>query len=95
MVDNRTISAITPVDDTTCDVRFMVHIGRPPGVDSPNAEQRAASFGQMVIEQFEADIEIWSHQRYRESPALAPSEHKSFTEFRTWAAQFYPESRTV
>ena len=95
MVDNRTISAITPVDDTTCDVRFMVHIGRPPGADSPKAEQRAASFGQMVIEQFEADIEIWSHQRYQPTPALAPTEQESFTAFRRWAAQFYLESRTV
>lgn len=93
MVDNRTISAITPVDDTTCDVRFMVCIGRQ--------HQRGQEFGQMVIDQFAADIEIWSHQRYRDTPALAPSEQKSFTEFRNWAAQFYstdtayPESRTV
>lgn len=87
MVDNRTISAITPVDDTTCDVRFMVCIGRQ--------HQRAQDFGQMVIDQFAADIEIWSHQRYRDTPALAPSEQKSFAEFRNWAAQFYPESSTA
>ena len=31
MVDNRTISAITPVDDRTSDVRFMVYIGRRAG----------------------------------------------------------------
>ena len=31
MVDNRTISAITPVDESTSDVRFMVYIGRTPG----------------------------------------------------------------
>ena len=31
MVDNRTISAITPVDERTSDVRFMVYIGRVPG----------------------------------------------------------------
>ena len=36
MVDNRTISAITPVDECTSDVRFMVYIGRKPGDDSPN-----------------------------------------------------------
>ena len=30
MIDNRTISAITPVDESTSDVRFMVYIGRPP-----------------------------------------------------------------
>lgn len=95
MVDNRTISAVTPVDERTCDVRFMVYIGRRPGDDSPKAEARARDFGQMIIDQFAADIEIWSHQRYNEIPALAPSESASFMTFRTWAAQFYPESRTV
>ena len=95
MIDNRTISAVTPVDDETCDVRFMVYIGRAPGDDSQKARDRATAFGQMVIEQFEADIEVWSHQRYQPNPALAPSEHDSFMAFRRWAAQFYPESRTL
>ena len=95
MVDNRTISAITPVDEHTCDVRFMVYIGRRPGDDSPKTRERATAFGQMVIEQFEADIEIWSHQRYQDKPALAPTERDSFMEFRRWAAQFYPESASV
>lgn len=95
MVDNRTISAITPVDETTCDVRFMVYIGRVPGDDSEKARERARLFGQLVIDQFAADIGIWSHQRYQPSPALAPSEHKSFVEFRDWARQFYPESHTA
>ena len=89
MVDNRTISAVTPVDETTCDVRFMVRIGRVD--DSPRSQERAMSFGQMVIEQFEADIEIWSHQRYQPNPALAPTEQDSFMAFRRWAAQFYPD----
>ena len=33
MIDNRTISAITPVDECTSDVRFIVYIGRTPGKD--------------------------------------------------------------
>jgi 3-ketosteroid 9alpha-monooxygenase subunit A len=90
MVDNRTISAITPVDDHTCDVRFMVYIGRRPGDDSPKAQARAESFGQNVIDQFQADIHIWSHQRYSDPPALAPSETTGFSAFRKWANQFYP-----
>ena len=40
MVDNRTISAITPVDEYTSDVRFTVYIGRTPGKDTPRAEAR-------------------------------------------------------
>ena len=39
MIDNRTISAITPVDERTSDVRFMVYIGRTPGKDSPRAAE--------------------------------------------------------
>ena len=92
MVDNRTISAITPVDEDTSDIRFMVYIGRVPGEDSAKADRKAQEFAQMVIDQFAADIEIWRHQRYTLRPALATSEYDGFTAFRTWANQFYPET---
>lgn len=92
MVDNRTISAITPVDEYTSDIRFMVYIGRVPGDDSEKAQRKAGEFAQMVIDQFAADIEIWQHQRYTLRPALATSEYDGFTAFRTWATQFYPEN---
>ena len=65
MIDNRTASAITPVDDSTCDVRFSVWIGRKPGDDRDHSEA-ADKNARGVIEQFEADIEIWSHQKYAE-----------------------------
>src|SRR6185312_14836979 len=89
MVDNRTISAITPVDERTSDVRFMVYIGRTE--DSPKAEAKAQAFGQGVIDQFAADVHIWSHQRYSDPPALTTDENKGFTALRKWANQFYPE----
>ncbi|MCX2929755.1 Rieske 2Fe-2S domain-containing protein [Mycobacterium sp. CVI_P3] len=89
MVDNRTISAVTPVDENTSDVRFMVYIGRVPGDDSPKAEAKAQAFGQAVIDQFAADIEIWQHQRYTDRPALAATEFDGFTAIRKWANQFY------
>jgi 3-ketosteroid 9alpha-monooxygenase subunit A len=91
MVDNRTISAITPVDDHTSDVRFMVYIGRVPGNDAPEAEAKAQSFAQEIIRQFTQDIHIWSHQRYSDPPALSSSESQGFTAIRNWAKQFYPE----
>jgi phenylpropionate dioxygenase-like ring-hydroxylating dioxygenase large terminal subunit len=91
MIDNRTISAITPVDDSTSDVRFMVYIGRTPGGDPARAETRAAEFGREVIRQFEQDIHIWSHQRYSDPPALANAEYQGFTAIRQWAKQFYPD----
>ncbi|WP_409429046.1 Rieske 2Fe-2S domain-containing protein [Mycobacterium sp. SMC-11] len=93
MIDNRTISAITPVDDSTSDVRFMVYIGRSPHKpgDAARAEARAADFGREVIRQFEQDIHIWSHQRYSDPPALATAEYEGFTAIRRWAKQFYPD----
>lgn len=92
MIDNRTISAVTPVDESTSDVRFMVYIGRVPGKDPDRAERKAAEFGREVIRQFEQDIEIWQHQRYSDPPALATDEYAGFTAIRKWAKQFYPEA---
>jgi 3-ketosteroid 9alpha-monooxygenase subunit A len=91
MVDNRTISAITPVDEFTSDVRFMVYIGRKPAKDPARAELRAQEFGREVIRQFEQDVHIWQHQRYSDPPALAPDEYRGFTAIRQWAKQFYPD----
>ena len=93
MVDNRTISAVTPVDESTSDVRSMVYIGRAPGKDPARAELRATEFGREVIRQFEQDIEIWQHQRYSDPPALAPDEYEGFTAIRKWAKQFYAASQ--
>jgi 3-ketosteroid 9alpha-monooxygenase subunit A len=91
MVDNRTISAITPVDECTSDVRFMVYIGRMPGKDPIRAERKGLEFGGEVIRQFEQDVEIWRHQRYSDPPALAADEYAGFTAIRKWAKQFYPD----
>jgi 3-ketosteroid 9alpha-monooxygenase subunit A len=68
-----------------------VYIGRRPGDDSSKAETRARAFGDEVIRQFAQDIDIWSHQRYSDPPALTTDENKGFTAVRKWAQQFYPE----
>jgi 3-ketosteroid 9alpha-monooxygenase subunit A len=94
MVDNRTISAITPVDERTSDVRFSVYIGRAPASDGPDAEAKARASAQAIIDQFLADVHIWSHQRYSDRPALAAAETKGFTALRRWATQFYPDGQT-
>ncbi|MGH3562093.1 MAG: Rieske 2Fe-2S domain-containing protein [Mycobacterium sp.] len=91
MIDHRTISAVTPVNKSTSDVRFMAYIARTPGDDSDKAEARAQFFGQSIIDQFLADVEIWQHQRYSDPPALTSSEYKGFTALRNWARQFYPD----
>lgn len=92
MIDNRTVSAVTPVDDSTCDVRFSVWIGRPAGGERPNSAAKAQQIAQAVIEQFEADIHIWAHQRYSDPPGLSQKEFEGFRALRCWAAQFYPDS---
>ncbi|QLL08806.1 Rieske 2Fe-2S domain-containing protein [Mycobacterium vicinigordonae] len=96
MIDNRTISAITPVDERTSDVRFMVYIGRVPGRPVGQAERdeaKARSFGEEVIRQFAQDIHIWAHQRYSDPPALATAEYEGFTAIRNWAKRFYPDGK--
>jgi 3-ketosteroid 9alpha-monooxygenase subunit A len=95
MIDNRTVSAVTPVDDSTCDVRFSVWIGRAPGDDSPEPPPKARRLAEAVIDQFRADIHIWKHQRYSDPPALSGAEYQGFTALRTWARQFYPEGLTT
>lgn len=93
MIDNRTISCVTPVDDRTSDVRFMTYIGKPkrPPRDPEKARVKAEQFGNEVIRQFTQDIHIWSHQRYSDPPALAGTEVQGFTAIREWARQFYPD----
>ncbi|MBO0884675.1 MAG: Rieske 2Fe-2S domain-containing protein, partial [Mycobacterium sp.] len=95
MIDNRTISCVTPVDEFTSDVRFMVYIGRPAGHmrDSARAEVRAQQFGEEVIRQFSQDVHIWAHQRYSDPPALTGSERDGFVAIRKWAMRFYPDGR--
>jgi nitrite reductase/ring-hydroxylating ferredoxin subunit len=93
MVDNRTISCVTPVDESTSDVRFTVYIGRTPGKDTERAAAKARLFGDEVIAQFSQDIHIWSHQRYSDPPALTGSELEGFSAIRRWARQFYTDDK--
>ncbi len=93
MVDNRTITAVTPVDDDTSDVRFSVYIGRTPSSDPVRAEKKAQEFASEIVRQFIKDVHIWQHQRYSDPPALSSSEYEGFTAIRNWAMQFYPDGR--
>ena len=97
MVDNRTMPAVTPVDDHTSDVRFTVWIGRRPGEEhGRDGDAEVSEYGKtmadFVIQQFEADVEIWAHQRYSDPPALSRKEFDGFTALRRWAGQFYPDA---
>ena len=81
------VSATTPIEDDAVEVRFtLYHSG------DPIAEKIGAGFAAEVARQFHEDIPIWENKRYQPTPALAPTE-RPVTEFRRWAAQFYPEMR--
>lgn len=96
MVENRTMPAVTPVDDHTCDVRFTVWVGKKPGEqDATELTDYGKTMADLIIEQFEHDVEIWSHQRYSDPPALSRREFKGFTALREWAVQFYPGNSAV
>lgn len=92
MVDNRTALAVTPVDDATCDLRFSVWIARDPSLPEEESRTAAAKVARYVIEQVEADIVIWSHQKYADPAALSRGEYAGFTALRSWARQFYPDA---
>lgn len=78
------VSATTPVDCEHVEVRFtLYHSG------DEIAAKIGAGFAAEVSRQFAEDIPIWEAKRYQPTPALAPSE-RPVTEFRRWAAQFYP-----
>lgn len=79
------VSSTTPVDRDSIEVRFtLYHAG------DEIAAKIGAAFAAEVSRQFDEDIPIWESKRYEPSPALAPSE-RAVTEFRRWAAQFYPD----
>ena len=67
MVDNRTISAITPVDESTSDVRFMVYIGRTPGKDPARAERQGGRI------RTRSDPAVRAGHRHLAAPALLGS----------------------
>ena len=79
------VSSTTPVDLDHVEVRFtLYHSG------DEIAAKIGAGFAAEVSRQFHEDIPICENKRYQPTPALAPSE-RPVTEFRRWAAQFYPE----
>lgn len=91
MIDNRTCLSVTPVDDATCDVRFSVWTRRRPDLDEEKSLELARKEARGVIEQVEADLVIWSHQKYADPAALSRGEYPGFTALRSWAEQFYPD----
>lgn len=98
MIDNRTISAITPVDDTTSDVRFMVYIGRTRGESAASDPERAPPGPTSSAPRSSGSS---ARHLHLVAPALLRSagarrlELAGFTAIRQWAKQFYPDGRAA
>jgi hypothetical protein len=74
----------TPVDDTTTDIFATYWVS-----EDLDYEDRLAAAKRMLP----ADVAIWSHLRYLDRPALAPSEAAEHHDLRAWARGFYPAAQ--
>ena len=79
-------SAITPIDETTVDLRLLFYVDAGEGATelSPTARQHIDA----TIENTARDIPIWEHKVYREKAPLVPGDGP-LNALRHWATQFY------
>lgn len=86
------VTAITPVDEKTSDVRMSVSVQRFPddGDEVPNVVQGIRKA--QLITTLEQDTPIWNNQMYNLMPPYPKEEAKDFLKLRRWTEQFYTES---
>lgn len=77
---------VTPVDDDSTELFASYWIDKAVDGADDNYEQRLNE----AMLALPDDLNIWEHQRYTDSPALARSEADGFTRLRKWAQGFYP-----
>lgn len=77
----------TPIDAETSDMFQTVWLEKLAG-DTPDVLRLRLN---EAIAQLPNDIEIWSHQRFEDPPALASVEGLAFRDLRRWARRFYPD----
>ncbi len=82
----------TPVDGEQIELRGLVNVDVVD--DGAAAEQWADVIAPAVIENWDRDIPIWEHKRYRARPVLNSSE-RLILAFRRWYSQFYTGNQTV
>lgn len=86
------ITAITPVDEKTSDVRMSVAVQRldEDGDTVPNVVSGIRKA--QLITTLEQDNPIWENQLYNLMPPYPKEEAKDFLKLRRWTEQFYAES---
>jgi hypothetical protein len=78
----------TPIDGERIELRGVVNVAFDGDDDGDAAERWAELIAPPVIANWDRDIPIWAHKRYRERPVLNASE-RMIPAFRRWYAQFY------
>jgi 3-ketosteroid 9alpha-monooxygenase subunit A len=82
---------VTPIDETTADVRLSVWVPtvRPNG--EPLPERIRAAWVKQQRSQTEADLLIWENQTYVDRPPFLKSEADAMKAFRAYSARWYAE----
>ncbi len=90
--DTVNVTAITPVDATTSDVRMSVSVERlaDDGDEVPRVVQGIRKA--QLITTLEQDTPIWNNQLYNLMPPYPKEEARDFLKLRRWTEQFYAES---
>jgi len=90
--DIYTLSAYTPVDAQTTDLRMTVWTSKRRRDGAPfELDQRTRWFN-FFKGQMEADMEIWVNQTYIEKAPFARLESQAMRAMRDWSRQFYEEA---
>jgi hypothetical protein len=79
-----------PIDDTYIDQFMVMTVKRVEGEDRPQGKRR-----RMIDHQAhtcQSDFFTWENMKVLDKPNLTPEETKTWTLFRRWASQFYPET---
>jgi hypothetical protein len=78
------LSAVTPIDVTTCDLRLLFYVNAGGDELDPDTRRQIDA----TIENTGRDIPIWEHKIYREKAPLVPGDGP-LNALRRWATQFY------
>jgi hypothetical protein len=81
---------VTPVNDETSDLFYVVWWPRVPGDTSatPPDDLLERVEKEFLVTMWD-DLEIWRYQEYVEHPALAKQDARPYAALRRWAQQFY------
>lgn len=79
---------VTPIDDTTIDIRGIIHVRNTD--DPAFTEELDRLFYEAYCSDFPKDFPIWENKRYVGRPVLAKGDGPIGI-YRRWCTQFYPE----